>query len=408
MNEQKQNNTVRKNSENESGKVLVIGLGRAGIRIINQLNTPGRMERLELAAVDTDKRDTELSRVDSFIIGEEWTNGRGCGGNVIKGERAVAHKSNTQIRNIIKDVSLLIIVAGFGRGTGTGGAPVIARIAREKNVPTIIIATLPFTFEGHGKREIAEKQISALIKTTNTVIPVPNDLLYSRLPSTASFEEAFKLSNKYISKAVIGITELLHYDNMLSVDLCALHNILCNQKTECGIGIGQDTSADNNSRIRNALKNLFDSPLMGGQPRLKTADAIIMSVTGGEDLTIGEVKYALETITSIADKDAEIIAGANTNTEFNNKVQITVLPIKSENSVKPSAEFPNKIHLAKQASKTAIIRDVHKLKEEAIQLELPFKTQNRGIFTNTTPTIHKGEDLDIPTFQRKDIHVDTG
>jgi cell division protein FtsZ len=409
MTEEQKNNEIITEDKNNQEKVKVIGVGKAGIKIISNLSKIHSSSWLELAAVDTDKETVNSSKIEnSFLIGEEWTNGQGCGGNLIKGERALAHKSNTPVREFIQNTSLLIIVAGFGRGTGTGGAPVIARLAKEKNIPVIILATLPFTFEGHSKSEIAERQINTLMKTTNTVIPIPNDLLYTQLPSTASFEEAFNLSNTHIAKAILGISELLQFENMLSVDLCALHNILCQHKTECGVGIGICESENNISRARIALKDLFDSPLLGGRQRIRESDAVIVSITGGKDLTIGEVKHTLETLTSIAGKKVEIISGANTDPSFKNRVQITVIPIKSDKSLEPALAKVPPIHIAKQASKTAIIRDVKKLKEEAVQLELPFKTQSRGIFTNSTPTIFKGEDLDIPTFQRKDIHLDKG
>ena len=409
MTEELKNNTVSTDNIKLQEKVKVIGIGKSGINIVNHLDIIQNSSWLELATVDTDKETVKSSQIDNcFLVGEEWTSGQGCGGNLIKGERALAHKSNIPVKNFIKDSSLLIIVAGFGRGTGTGGAPVVARFAKETNVPVIILATLPFTFEGHSRREIAERQINTLIKTANTVIPVPNDLLYTQLPSTASFEEAFNLSNIHIAKAILGISELLQFDNILSVDLCALHNILCQQKTECGIGIGICESENNVSRTRDALKNLFESPLLGGRQRIRESDAVIVSITGGNDLTIGEVKHALETLTSIAGNNVEIISGANTDPTFENKLQITVIPIKTDKSIASALAKAPPFHIAKQASKTAIIRDVKKLKEETIQLELPFKTQSRGIFTNSTPTIYRGEDLDIPTFQRKDIHLDKG
>ena len=405
-----QGKTIENSAENLP-KVLIIGVGKAGINILNNMKEDVTFPWIKLLAVDTDRKTCESSKIDDvFLLGEEWTNkGMGCGGNPIKGERALAHKSNSKVKEFItNDTALVVIVAGFGRGTGTGGAPVIARLAKEKNIPTIIIATMPFSFEGHSKREIAEKQINTLTRTTNTVIPIPNDLLYTQLPSTASFEEAFKLSNQQIARAVFGIAELLQFNNLLPVDLCALHNILSEEKSECGLGIGICSSENKVTRTRTALRELFDSPLMGGHQRIKEANAVIVSITGGLDMSIGEVKHALEVITSIANKQAEIIAGANTDENFGNKIQITVIPVKKDHSLEPALAKVPPIRLAKQASKSAIIRDVTKLQAEAVQLELPFKTQSRGIFTNTTPTIYKGEDLDIPTFQRKDIHMDKG
>lgn len=401
------------NNETPLDKVKIIGLGKAGVKIVSKLDRLDNTDWLRLAVVDSDKGTLSQSCLNNkFLIGEEWTRGLGCGGNVIKGERAIAHKSNSKLKEFLNNSSLLFIVSGFGRGTGTGGTPVIARLAKEKNIPTVIISTMPFGFEGHSKREIAERQINTLIRTkNNTVIPVPNDLLYTKIPSTSSFEEAFEQSNDHVSKAVLGLAELLKFNNLLSVDLCSLHNILYKQKTECGVGIGISESPEKTVRINEAINNLFESPLMGGQQRIKNSDALIVSITGGKDLSIGEVKHALEIISEQANPKAEIITGANTDEDFDEKIQITVIPIQLDKLAEPVMTSTNllKTHLmTKQASKTSVIKGAEKLKQEVQQLELPFKSQSRGIFTNSSPTFYKGEDLDIPTFQRKDIHLDKG
>ena len=389
-------------------KVKILGLGKAGVKIVNSLAEIPAASWLEFAVADTDKSSLKSSKLEnSFLIGEEWTQGLGCGGNIIKGERALAHKTNIKIKEFLHNSSLLIIVAGFGGGTATGGAPVIARMAKTENIPVVFAVTLPFAFEGHGKRGTAENQIKRLIKTPNTIIPIPNDLLYSSLPSSTPFEEAFKKANTEVARTVLGIAELLRDDNLISVDLCDLHNLLCKQKCECGIGIGIAETKDGSARTHLALKTLMDSPLLGGRKRISSADALIVSITGGDDLTIAEMKHTLESITELADKKAQIVVGANTNQLYNEKAQITVIPIIFDKSAEPVEEKPQKRYRGKN-SRAAIIRNIGKMKNEAIQLELPFRNQSRGIFTSTAPTMYKGQDLDIPTFQRQEIHLDKG
>ena len=404
------NNTI--NSTNNSSftteNVKIIGLGKAGVKIVNNLGNFPEAQWLDIAAVDTDSSSIISSKLEnSFLIGEEWTNGRGCGGNVIKGERALAHKSNIQIEQFLKDSSLLVLVAGFGGGTATGGTPVIARLARKQNIPVIYVITLPFSFEGHSKREIAENQIHTLIRTSGTVIPIPNDLLYSSLPASTPFEKAFEKSNIEVARAILGISELLRYSNLISVDLCDLHNLLCRQKSECGIGIGIADKKDGGNRTHFALKKLLESPLLGGRQRIKNADALIVSLTGGEDLTIGEMKHSLENISELASEHAEIIVGANTSSLYNDRVQFTVIPINFDEASEPIIEkYPKEKR--EKISKSSVIKNIVKMKHEAVQLELPFENQSRGIFTSTSPTLHKGTDLDIPTFQRQRIHLDKG
>ena len=388
--------------------VKVLGLGRAGVKIVNSLSETPEASWLDIAAVDTDKASINSSKLDNnFLIGEEWTHGLGCGGNTIKGERALAHKTNIQIKNFLSNASLLIIVAGFGGGTATGGAPGVARLAKEKNIPVIFTVTLPFAFEGHGKRETAENQIKVLIRTSSTIIPIPNDLLYSSLSASTPFEEAFKKANIEVARTVLGIAELLRCNNQISVDLCDLHGLLCKQKSECGIGVGIAETEEGTARTRLALKRLLNSPLLGGRLRIKKADALIVSITGGDDLTIAEMKHTLESITEIANKKAQIIVGANTDPLYKGKTQITAIPIIFDESAIPIENKPQKIQNNK-ASKAALIKNISKLKGETVQLELPFENRSRGIFTSTSPTMYKGSDLDIPTFQRLEIHLDKG
>ncbi len=389
--------------------VKIIGLGRAGVKIVNSLAKIPEASWLDISAADTDITTIRSSKLEkSFLIGEEWTNGLGCGGNVIKGERALAHKTNKQIKNFLTNASLLIIVSGFGGGTGTGGASVVARLAKDKNIPVIFVVTLPFAFEGHGKREIAENQIKILIRTTSTIIPIPNDLLYSSLPASTPFAEAFEKANVEVARAVLGIAELLRCENLISVDICDLHNLLCKQKSECGIGIGIAESENSTTRTHLALKNLMESPLLGGRHRLEKAHALIITITGSNDLTIAEMKRALDTITETANKKAEILVGANTNPLYEDKAQITVIPIIFDEATLPIQDEPPKEKQITKVTKASLIKNITKLKGEAVQLELPFENRSRGIFTSTSPTMHKGEDLDIPTFQRNEIHLDKG
>ena len=391
-------------------KVKVIGIGNAGVKIVDKLASHQEAAWLEIAAVDTDTASiNRASLKNKFIVGEEWTKGLGCGGNVIKGERAIAHKSNIAVKDFMNNASLVILVGGLGGGTATGGMPGIARFTKDKHIPVILIITVPFSFEGHSKREIAETQIINLMRTPYTIVPIPNDLLYSTLPASTSFEKAFDEANIEVARAVLGIAELLRCDSSIAVDLCDFHNIVTKAKAECGIGIGFATLTPDKDRTQEALNNLLDSPLLGGRQRLKNADALIISLTGGIDLTIGEMKYALDKITEMAGEKTEIAVGANTDEAYNGKIQLTVIPITYDKAA-PTSEGPQTYHgIGKQLTHTSIIRQIRTLKkQDEDQPELPLGTTSRGIFTSTTQSIIEGQDMDIPTFQRKEIHIDKG
>lgn len=394
---------------NITEKVKIIGIGKSGVKIVNNLSKISEAAGLDIAAIDTDTSSITSSTVkNSFLIGEEWTGGRGCGGDIIKGERAISHKSNQVVKEFINGASLLIITGGLGGGTATGGAPIIARMAKDKNIPTIMIFTIPFAFEGHSKREISEKQLDTLMKTSYTVIPIPNDLLYSLLPASCPLERAFDESNTHIARTILGISELLKCNNLIPVDLCDLHNILCKQKNECGIGFGLATTSDGPNRTHVALQRLFDSPLLGGQQRIKEANAIIVSVTGGKDLNISDTKYLLDSIIKMTDKKTDIAIGANTDESYQDKIQITVIPIKYDKTTAPVRDASRMFFDIKNPTATSVIRNVNRLKKQTEQMELPFENQSRGIFTSSTTTTYKGEDLDIPTYQRRRITIDKG
>lgn len=395
-------------------RVKVVGVGNAGLKIVEQLSRIKESSTFEIAGVDTDSASIQKSTLAlKYLVGAEWTSGIGCGGDVLKGESAIAHKSNISVKNFISNGSLVIIVGGFGGGTATGGMPIIARFAKEKNIPVIMIVTLPFAFEGHSKREIAENQVTNLLRSKSTIVTIPNDLLYCVLPDTTPFDKAFSLANMEVAKAVMGIAELLRCDGTIPVDLCDLQNVLGKNKTECSIGIGTGVSIENKDRINEALKNLFLSPLLGGKQRIKLSDGLIVSLTGGSDLSIGEMRYALDTITSFAGENTEIVVGANIDKFYEGKVQLTVIPITYDKTTSaPVAPVDEKgIFSIRPTTHTTIIRNVSKLlkqNKDADQPELPLSTRSRGIFTPTMQTLHNGEDLDVPTFQRKDLHIDKG
>jgi cell division protein FtsZ len=390
--------------------VKVIGIGKAGVKIVSTLSERQGTDWLKIAAVDTDKSTLTASNLkNKFLIGEEWTKGLGCGGNIIKGERALAHKSNIELKQFINDASLIIVACGFGGGTATGGTPVLARFAKEKNIPIVFVVTLPFAFEGHSKREMAENQVLHMVRTSNTIITIPNDLLYSSLPASTPFEQAFLKANEEVAKAILGISELLRCNNLISVDLCDLHNILCRQKSECGIGVGTANIEDGSNRIKLALKDLLESPLLGGQQRINDSDALIVTLTGGADLTISEMQYALNIITKMASDKTEIVVGANTDEAYASKAQITVIPIIFDKTAEPVEETMITTLKKDKIFHPTLFKDIFSQTDKDIhQPDLPFANQSRGIFTSTTPTLFNGEDLDIPTFQRRGIHLDKG
>lgn len=381
--------------------VKVIGLGKAGTLIANELHKLPTSSYLDIAAVDTDKSLFSNSNLpNNFIIGEEWTNGKGCGGNIIKGERALAHKSNVQIKNFLNHASILILTGGLGKGTVTGGANVIARLAQQKNIPVIFILTLPFSFEGNQKQKISEKQIKEFARKSYTVIPIPNDILFSSSSADISFKRAFTEANIQIARAIFSITELIRCDNIIPIDLASMSNVLSRQKCECSIGISLSEETDTTKTI---IDRLLDSPLLGGKTNIKNADKIILSVIADNSISIGKIKNILDKISQLASQNTEIIVGANTDKNYEKKIQLIVIPVKFNSSEVYSNKNNSPIIIHPAESENQTIKEIEEKNKRNIHPDLPFENFSRGIFTNTVPTIYKGEDLDIPTYQRKKI-----
>ena len=390
-----------------SAKVKVIGVGNAGTRIAEALARIPEAGWLDVAAVDTDGAVLSAFVPQRFLVGEEWTQGKGCGGQALKGERAMAHKSNACLKDYMDGASLLLFIGGFGGGTATGGASVLARLAREKKTSAIFAVTTPFSFEAASKREKAENAIASLVKATDVVVPIPNDLLYSSLPASAPAEQAFARANEEVALAVLGVAEVLRCDNLIPVDFIDLYSVLGKRKTECGVGVGAATAEQAGpDRCRAALDQLLKSPVLGGLKGLKEADALVVTLTGGPDLNIGEMKRSLEAVAALANPKAEIIVGANTDPLYKSKVQITVMSIRYDLASDVSAPRERDLFSKKSpaAEKAARISQA----AEMGQPELPFELVSRGIFTNAIRSSYKGEDLDLPTYQRRGVHIDKG
>ncbi len=389
-----------------AANIKIIGLGRAGVKILGEFVKLPETAWIEPAVVDTDSASVSSSPVKHrFLVGEEWTGGFGCGGNPDKGETALSHKSNVPVKEFIEGASLLFVIGGFGGGTATGGSSVIGRIAREKGIPCVFLMTIPFSFEGHAKREIAESKIEALVKSADLLIPVPNDLLYSSLPASAPSETAFEKANEEVARAALGLAEVLRCDNLLPIDFSDFQNLLSKRKSECAIGVGVGETGTDGDRCHAALERLVASPLLGGKKTLSEAHAVMLTITGGPGLPIGEMRQSLDAIVRLASKKARVAVGANTDAAYGNRVQITAVAIKYDLAAEPLEE-PQAAPLLHKGK-----RGHHRGGKESgafVQPDLPFQRESRGAFSNTTPTNHKGEDLDIPPFQRRGIHLDKG
>lgn len=326
--------------ENESNmsvaKIKVVGVGGAGSNAVNRMIEKG-ITSAEFVAINTDKQALMLSKVpleNRIQIGEKITKGLGAGSQPELGE-AAAEENREQLEQLCEGVDLLFIAAGMGGGTGTGAAPVLAKIAREKGCLTVAVVTRPFAFEGRKRESNAEKGIANLSKYVDTIIIIPNDKLLEALPNDTPMVEALAYADDNLRQGVCGIADLISTPALINLDFADVRTIICNQGL-AHMGVGR---AKGENRIVEAVRHAVSSPLL--ETTIEGANGVIINITGGKDLTIGQVYEAAKLVQNIVDKSANIIFGANISEDIKEEVIITLIATgfsKREREVENSAK----------------------------------------------------------------------
>ncbi len=299
--------------------IKVVGVGGGGINAVNRMIDAG-IAAVDFVAVNTDMQQLTLSDAPVKIhIGEELTQGLGSGADPETGRKA-AEEAFDQIRASLRGSDLVFVTAGEGGGTGTGAAPVIARVARELGALTVGIVTTPFTFEGTRRRTSAERGVEALRKECDTVIAIPNDRLLEILDRTTSMVDAFRIADDVLRQGVQGICDLITMPGLINLDFADVRTVM----TDAGsalMGIGYSDAPD--ERARQAAERALRSPLIDAE--VMGARGIILSIAGGEDLTLLEVDEAAEVVRQAATDDTNIIFGATVDERLNGQVWVTVI-----------------------------------------------------------------------------------
>lgn len=301
-------------------KIMVAGIGGAGNNAVNRMIEAG-VSSAEFIAINTDKQALILSHVNDenkIAIGEKLTKGLGAGSNPEVGMQA-AEESKEKLRERLQGVDLLFIAAGMGGGTGTGAAPVVAKIARECGCVTVAVVTKPFMFEGRRREENAKKGIAELSKNVDTIVIIPNDKLLETLPPETSMIEALKYADENLRMGICGIADLISTPSLINLDFADVKTIIQN-KGYAHMGVG---TASGDNRVVQAVKKAISSPLL--ETSIEGAKGLILNVKGGTDLTLGQVYEAANLINSVIDSSATVIFGANIDHDYNEKFEITVI-----------------------------------------------------------------------------------
>ena len=308
--------------------IRVVGVGGAGVNAINRM-VEAQIPGVEFMAVNTDLQSLQLCIAELTVhIGGEQTRGLGAGADADLGFRA-AFDEQDKIKRLLKGSDMVFVAAGAGGGTGTGAAPVVARLAREVGALTVGIVTKPFSFEGSRRRGQADKGIETLAAEVDTLIVVPNDRLLEVLDQQTSMVEAFQVADDVLRQGVQGISDLVTLPALINLDFADVRTIM-SEAGQALLGIGMGSGEE---RALAAAEKAISSPLL--ETSMEGARSILLSITGGPDLSLVEVSEAAKVVGEAAHPDANIIFGANVDDDLSDQVWVTVVATRFEGRARP-------------------------------------------------------------------------
>ena len=300
-------------------RILVLGIGGAGGNAINAMIESG-MDGVEFVAINTDAQDLKMSKAHAKIqIGMNLTKGLGAGAKHNIGQ-AAADESIGEIVNYIQGSNMVFIAAGMGGGTGTGASHVIAKAAKELNILTVGVTTLPFDYEGSKRMRRAIEGLEALKKHLDTTIVVPNQNLFKIASETTTFEESFHLSNNVLRHGVQSVTDLMVRPGMINLDFADVETVMSSMgKAMMGTG-----EADGENRAMAATEMALNNPLID-EYSLKGAKGLLINITGGKDLTLFEVDQTVQKVRAEVDPEVELIFGAIKDENMEGKMRVSIV-----------------------------------------------------------------------------------
>ncbi len=369
-------------------KIKVVGIGGGGGNAISSMVENGVVSGVEFISVNTDAQVLLNSKAPTKLqIGEKLTKGLGVGGNPEMGEQA-AEESTEKLKDLFIDTDMVFVTAGMGGGTGTGAAPVIAKLAKDAGALTVAIVTKPFHFEGTRRQVVAEEGIDKLSDVVDTLIVIPNQRLMDVIDRKVTLLEAFKVVDGVLGQAVHGIAEIITTPGLVNVDFADVKTIMANAGTALlgiGTGVGEN-------RAQMAARAAISSPLL--DISIEGARGVLFNIAGGSDLTMFEVDEAAKIIASAADTDANIIFGAVVKEDLVDQVRITVIATGFDQTRSRIAQMAKSPMPPIQGVVSEKPKEEERLEDKEEEQQVEENGQNEDVF---------GEKFEIPAFLRK-IH----
>jgi cell division protein FtsZ len=310
--------SVRDQSGNYLALIKVVGVGGGGSNAVNRMVDAG-LSGCEFIAINTDAQALLMCDADvKMPIGSDVTRGLGAGADPSVG-RSAAEESRDELKEALKGADMVFVTAGEGGGTGTGAAPVVAKLAQEIGALTVGVVTRPFSFEGRRRAEVASRGVDELRDAVDTLIVIENDRLLQVVEKRTSIVDAFNLADDVLRQGVQGITDLITIPGLVNLDFADVRTIM-NEAGSALMGIG--TAAGEN-RATEAARAAVSSPLL--ESSIEGATGILLNVTGGSDIGLFEVNEAAQVVTSAADQNANVIFGAVIDEGLSDEVRVTVI-----------------------------------------------------------------------------------
>lgn len=411
-------------------RARIVGVGSAGCHFVEHI-LPTPLAELPLAIVHTNARVLQQHHTpEKLLVGVNRTHGLGTGGDADLA-RVMAEESGADLAALVRDTELLFLFAGLGGGTGTGIAPVVAKAGKQAGALVIAFVTTPFQFEGPRPQKQAQQGLQHLRAVADAVICLPNEKILKLLDANTTVVDAFACVNKLLVQGLQGIWQMLTRPGVINVDFGYLHSALLGRHTESVLAAAEAAGAD---RASEAISSLLSNPLLDSGKALSEADHVLLSIIGPNNLTIAEINCISEHLRRYTETE-DVVIGTALDDAMGDKISLTLIASKSgkspilssdgetqvlsaaanefdtaltEHARRPAPRFvapppettPEKTReLLDKQSNGRILKTATKWKQELLALEIV----SRGRFEKSEPTIHRGADLDVPTYVRRGI-----
>jgi cell division protein FtsZ len=377
----------------QSAVIKVLGVGGGGGNAVSHMVSCG-IEGVDFMCINTDAQALKHSRVKTALqIGCNITKGLGAGADPEVGRQA-AMEDRDRIIELVEGCDMLFITAGMGGGTGTGAAPVVAQIAKELGILTVAVCTKPFDMEGNKRTLIADHGIAELGKYVDSLITIPNQKLLTVLGATTTLLDAFKSANQVLQGAVQGIAELITRPGLINVDFADVRTVM----SETGMAMMGTGAASGEERARTAAEAAVSSPLLE-DINLAGAHGILVNVTAGMDLSIGEFQEVGNTVKQFASEDATVVVGTVIDPDMSNQIRVTVV---ATGLGRPSARMQQAPQAAARPEpQMRVVRRAPMSSSDYTALDKPTVQRQRAVGDGIRPDAGEESLLDIPAFLRR-------